>query len=387
MADVTTGKPNRIRAVLTRIATILITLAVVTGALGLLVSGRTVLANRAADTERPEPAPRMVVEVARIELQPGYDVTRRFTGQIEAAQVTRLGFENPGTLAEILVDEGDIVAKGDVLAQLDQRLLHAERAQLTAAKNALEAQAELARRTEKRRNALNDRGFASDQSLDTIALSLVELQARISEVDAALASVDIRLDKARMRAPFDATVSVRERDPGVSLSAGQPVLALLEEGARQFRVGVSPDLVASLAAGDSFEVFFGTRSVRATLTSILPDLDPATRTRMLLMELEGSDLPAFGTVGELRLTQQIRAPGFWLPLGALRDGPRGLWEVMTVVDEDNAYRVAKEAVEILHAEADRVFVRGTLAAGMQIVTGGPHRVVPGQRVVLSTEQG
>ncbi|MEM9048663.1 MAG: efflux RND transporter periplasmic adaptor subunit [Pseudomonadota bacterium] len=383
MSDDTPRKPSRIRTVLTRIATVLITLAVVSGALALLVSGREVLANRAAETEQPAAAPRMVVEATRLAPQTGYAVTRRFTGQIEAAQVTRLGFESPGTLDEILVDEGDRVAKGQLLAAMDLRLLNAERAQLSASKNALEAQAELARRTEKRRNALNDRGFASDQSLDTIALSLVELQARISEVDAALASVDIRLDKARMRAPFDATVSARERDPGVSLAAGQPVLSLMEDGTRQFRVGVSPDLAGDLSAGQTLEVYFGNRPVRARLTSILPDLDPATRTRMLLLALQDEALPAFGTVGELRLSQQIRSPGFWLPLGALRDGPRGLWQVMAVVEEGAAYRVVSEAVEILHAEEDRVFVRGTLTTDTRIITGGPHRVVPGQRVLLA----
>ncbi|MEM8740643.1 MAG: efflux RND transporter periplasmic adaptor subunit [Pseudomonadota bacterium] len=386
MTRLTQRKPGRIRTALARIATIIVSLTVAVGALALVVGGRGVLADRAELAERPQAAPRMPVETLTLVGEAGYDVTRRFTGQIEAAQTIDLGFENPGTLAEIYVDEGDVVAENSLLAKLDTRLLDAERAQLLAARTALEAQAELARRTEKRRNALNDRGFASDQSLDSISLSLAELMARIAEVEAGLAAIDIRLDKAELRAPFGATISARTRDPGVSLAAGQPILSLMQADAPQFRVGVSPAIADALALGDRVDVRFGTRSVSAELSSILPDLDPATRTRMLLFSLTGDRLPAFGTVGELRLTQRIDMAGFWLPISALRDGPRGLWQVMTVTEGDAGPVIAGEAVEILHAEAERAFVRGTLAPGMEVVTGGPHRVVPGQAVVMEHDR-
>jgi hypothetical protein len=47
------------------------------------------------------------------------------------------------------------------------------------------------------------------------------------------------------------------------------------------------------------------------------------------------------------------------------------------------FRVARRDLEVLHTESDRVLVRGTLQAGEQVITGGTHRVVPGQVVRLA----
>jgi membrane fusion protein, multidrug efflux system len=88
-----------------------------------------------------------------------YTVTRRFTGQIEAAARTDLGFELGGRITEVLVEEGDVVASGTVLARLDTSALIPERAALEAELAALAADAELARLTLARNDALTERGF------------------------------------------------------------------------------------------------------------------------------------------------------------------------------------------------------------------------------------
>jgi membrane fusion protein, multidrug efflux system len=77
-------------------------------------------------------APRTSVGVMSVELAQGYTVTRRFTGQIEAAARTDLGFELGGRITEVLVEEGDVVAAGTVLARLDTSALIPERAALEA---------------------------------------------------------------------------------------------------------------------------------------------------------------------------------------------------------------------------------------------------------------
>ncbi|MEM1306884.1 MAG: hypothetical protein AAGG99_05105 [Pseudomonadota bacterium] len=46
----------------------------------------------------------------------------------------------------------------------------------------------------------------------------------------------------------------------------------------------------------------------------------------------------------------------------------------------------RATVEILHAESDRVFVRGTFAQGAEVLINGPHRVVTGQQVVRAAQQ-
>jgi hypothetical protein len=115
-----------------------------------IVGGSRAIADRAEAVEVPAPAPRITVPVMTVERLNGFEVDRRFAGQVEATQETGIAFETGGTVTEILVDEGDVVAAGEALARLDTRLLIAERNRLLASRRALDAQRELARLTAKR---------------------------------------------------------------------------------------------------------------------------------------------------------------------------------------------------------------------------------------------
>ena len=92
-----------------------------------------------------------------------------------------------------------------------------------------------------------------------------------------------------------------------------------------------------------------------------------------------------GQIARLERRERIDLPGAWLPVSALSEGRRGLWRVFVAVPVPSApgraeIRVAD--VELIQAEADRVYVRGPLDAGELVVADGGHRVVPGQIVRL-----
>lgn len=369
------------RTLLRRTATALVTLGFVAGSAGLVVGGRAVLADRA---EAAVPAPQTrapAVRTVTLRLDSGHDVTRRFAGQVEPAQLGAFGFELGGTLATVLVDEGDTVVPGQVVATLDRRLIEAEQARLLASRRAAQAQAELARRTETRQRELNERGHASDQVLDDVALALAQAQARMAEVDAALVAVAVQLEKTELRASFPGIVSTRHADPGATLGAGQPVISVQQSGPRRFRVGIAPELADRLGSDTPLVLRIDGQEMPARLSALLPGLDPATRTRTVLLDLADGATPPFGAVGEVVLRDTVAAVGAWLPVSALLDGPRGTWLVRTVGPDGV---IASEAVEILHAETERVYVRGTLRDGAQVVATGPHRVVPGQVVSVQT---
>lgn len=370
-------KPTRWRRALRSIGTLTGTLVAVALASALVFGGTGLIADRAAAVEGPDPAPAPLVRTEPITFETSYSVPRRFIGQIEPAQQTTMAFEQGGTIIELLADDGDRVAEDEVLARLDTRLLEAEAARLVATREALEAQAELARRTTERQERLRDEGFASAQALDQASLTLAELTARIAEVEAARAAVAIQIEKAEIRAPFDATVSLRSADVGTTVGGGTPVLTLIEDRPPEFRVGVDPRLAANLAAGMTVQIDFGARSVEAVLTALLPDLDPATRTRTALFELPEGASVTFGDTGALVIDEVVAENGAWVPVAALKQGVRGLWTVMTV-DTTDSPRAAVEAVEILHADDTRAYVRGTFAEGTALITDGPHRIVPGQ---------
>jgi hypothetical protein len=123
----------------------------------------------------------------------------------------------------------------------------------------------------------------------------------------------------------------------------------------------------------------------ATLRQIRPDLDPNTRSRSVVVTMPEGAEPVLGDTVALLLTQTVDDPGFWVPLGALREGVRGAWSVMAVETTPDGDRTLPAAVEVIHSDGARVFLLGSLPPGARIVAEAPDRVAPGQLVLARAE--
>ena len=374
--QVTSGFRRLLRQGLTLTATLL----VCGGAAAAVVAGFSLVSAEGVAV-RTEMAPRTTVGVMTFELAQGYTVTRRFTGQVEAAARTDLGFELGGRIMQVLVDEGDVVAEGVVLAQLDTSALIPERAALEAELAALAADAELARLTLARNDALTARGFRSVAAQDDARLALTRAEAGMAAVRARIAGVDVRLEKSILTAPFAARIGARMADPGQTAAAGQTVMVLFDTAPARARVGLPPELAVGLSVGSTVDVESSGGVLAASIRQIRPDLDPNTRSRSVVLTLPDDATLVLGDTVALMLTQRIDDPGFWAPLSALREGVRGAWSVMAVETTAQGDRTLPAAVEVIHSDGARVFLRGALPPGARIVAEAPDRVAPGQLVL------
>lgn len=372
------------RKALSRALTVTVTLMVCGAAAAAVIGGFSMIAAE-GDATPGVAAPRTSVGVLSVELTQGYTVTRLFTGQIEAAARTDLGFELGGRITEVLDEEGDVVASGTVLARLDTSALIPERAALEAELAALAADAELARLTLARSDALTERGFTSVAAQDDARLTLARAEAGMAAVRARIAGVDVRLEKSVLTAPYPARIGARMADPGQTAAAGQTILVLFDTEPARARVGLPPEMAAGLTVGDRVAIALGGEELEATLRQIRPDLDPNTRSRSVVVTLPQGAAPVLGDTVALLLTQAVDDPGFWAPLSALREGVRGSWSVMAVEATPEGYRTLPAAVEVIHSDGNRVFLRGDLPPGARIVAEAPDRVAPGQLVLAQSE--
>lgn len=329
-------------------------------------------------SEEPDPLPVAVIEAAPLS---AYTVTEYFAGRIEAAQRTLISFERPGLVDAIYVDEGDTIAKGDLLAELDRTQLRTQRAQLAAQLKRAQADVELAELTAKRQAELRKKGHASTQRFDEARLNAESARARLSETQAAIRAVDIDLEKSEVRAPFAATIGMLMIDPGAVVGAGTSVVELLSEGSAKARVGVNPDAAEKLQSGQIHTVKIDDKPYRARIVSVRPDLSPQTRTVDVQLAIEGADDIAYGETVSLALKRVVARPGYWVPNTALIEGRKGLWTVYIVQNEADAQIIRREAIEIVHFETDRAYVESNFEPGTRVVAGGVHRVIPGQKVV------
>jgi len=353
------------------------------GFLGLMAGGVAMLHMRANAEVQPAANPPVTVAAQTISLSRGYTIVERFAGRLEPVRQTQLAFERAGLVSRVLYDEGDAIAKGAIVARLDTSKLSAERDMLVAQRKELTARLALAEATLKRQKELNTKGWRSAQNYDEARFSYQEIAAAISRMDASIASIDVDIGKSVLKAPFAGQIAARSIDEGAVVSSGTPVVDLLETGNRQVRIGVSVEAARALRTGETYRLSATGQEFDGRLVSKRPDLQTGTRTATVLLEAIGGEEVPFGEIVELMLERPVTAKGVWLPISALSEGRKGLWSVLTVVQRDGESSVVREAVEVLHVDDDRAYVRGTIGSGAQIVTNGTNRVIPGQRVALA----
>lgn len=347
-----------------------------------MAGGISALHWRADAKASVDPSPPLPVATMTIALEPGYAVEQRFAGRLEPSRETPLAFERGGLVTDILVEEGDHVLMGEVIAVLDRKPLEARRNGLLADRKRSEAELELAKLTAERQQNLTDRGFASTQRYDEARLNAQALEAAIASIDASIEALDIDIAKSEIKAPFDGTVAGRYLDHGRIVSAGMQVVHLMETGDAKVRIGLAPDVAAKLEPGMEMTLLAGDDRLTATLVSLRPDLTMATRTVPTLFSVKVPSDLAFGDLVELVVARDVREEGVWVPLLALSEAQNGLWSLMTTIEEDGAMLARREAVEILHIEGERAFIRGSFRSGDQVIVGGDNRLVAGQRIAI-----
>ncbi|MFW6412824.1 MAG: efflux RND transporter periplasmic adaptor subunit, partial [Oceanicaulis sp.] len=180
-------------------------------------------------------------------------------------------------------------------------------------------------------------------------------------------------------APFDGVVTQRMLDEGAIAAPGAPVLTLVEAGALEARIGLPAAEARAIEPGRTYELEIGGTRVTATARAATGVVSGA-RTVETVFDLTPAGGVEPGAVARLILRTELSERGFWAPLTALSEGRRGLWSVSVLVPEDGAFRLEPRPVEILHAENDRVYLSGAVEDGARFLSGGVHRVTPGQLV-------
>ena len=153
-------------------------------------------------------------------------LTFSLTGEVVARDTLRASFPSGGRIAQMQVEEGDHVASGAVLAQMDsvqqaQALRAAQAGLSTAQANHTQAIEDL-----DRQDTLLERGATTRISRDSAEDALRIAEGALTQANADLDRAQRALDDATLTAPTNATVIKRLAEPGQVVGAAQPVLEL-----------------------------------------------------------------------------------------------------------------------------------------------------------------
>jgi RND family efflux transporter MFP subunit len=334
--------------------------------------------------QAPTEAKKLLVNVMPIEWHEQYQQKRLVVGRAEAVQTAAIGFDLSGSVVDMLVDEGQGVVAGQILAKLDDQRLRAQMSELSAILNRAKSEANLTELSLKRVVELVDKKLESVQRLDESRESVNAANAFVDEILARKQTLLIEIGKTKLRAPFDGNVVSRLVDKGTVVAAGQTLFNLQQNGQLEVRFALSADYVNKFSLGQVITLSTQTQQVLGKIKSIAQQRRLDTRTVDVIVSLTEQHLSILpGDLLHIDISSDINAQGFWVPRRALVSGVRGLWSLFTVEVIDGEQQLVAKLVEMVHADDKKSFVRGALKDGEPVVIEGVQRLVPGQKVLIN----
>ncbi|MBX3601612.1 MAG: efflux RND transporter periplasmic adaptor subunit [Rubrivivax sp.] len=332
---------------------------------------------RAAEAAAPAPAkPALSVAVATPE-RVALPTTVAATGNVAAWQEAVIGSEANGwRLAEVRVNVGDRVRRGQVLATFAAALPQADLAAVRAQVAEAEALLADARANAERARGLAASGALSAQQINQYLTAESTAAARLEALRAAAKVQELRLAQAQVLAPDDGVISSRSATVGAVVGAGQELFRLIRGGRLEWRAEVAADDLAKLAPGQRVRVQpAGGAAVEGRVRMVGPTVDPATRNGLVYVDLPrpGAARAGMFARGDFELGS---TPALTLPAGAvlLRDGFAWVFKV----GADG--RVEQAKVTVGRRSGERVEITGGLDAAARIVASGGSFLADGDLV-------
>lgn len=321
-----------------------------------------------------------IVDVTPVQYQDTLTKAYRAMGRIESMSQAMIGFERSGRVAQMLVEDGQKVKRGEVIAKLDTKRIDAQLVELNAALNIAQAEARLASISVSRIAALVRSKLESPQRLDDAKEANNIAQARLTQIKAQLETLSLELEKSTIVAPYTADIITRSVDEGAVVNVGQPVFEIANNATLIARIALPPKIAATLTVGNTYDLRVDDALVQGELLTMGSQRN--LRTRTIDTQFSVPNTNKNGIVGDLiavdlSVTQTQR--GIWVPISVLANGVRGMWNVFVVGNEGQT-RIENRAVEIIYSDGERAFVTGALADGELLVVAGTHRFVSGQNV-------
>jgi RND family efflux transporter MFP subunit len=351
--------------------------------------------------------PRVVV--MRVERGPDQNEIK-LPGTMQAVTEAPILARADGYLKRRLVDIGDRVRSGEVLAEIDapelDQQIHQAEAAIEQAQAAIEqaqasleqgkANRELARLTADRFKRLVERGISPQQDGDQYQAQLAAQDANVQALEKALLAqrsnlTAVKANLARLqdvqgyrlvKAPFDGVITLRNVDVGALVSTGNTLLyRIAQTGTLRTYVNVPQGSVNSVHVGQTALLTvaqFPGRTFRGTVMRMANALDPASRTMLVEVDVPNSDAAVLpGTYAEVDLSGTRVNPPLVVPAGAVifrTDGAQ-----LAVVQPDSTVHLQK--ITVGRDYGDRVEILQGVSEGATIVAAPGDTAREGAKIV------
>ncbi len=307
------------------------------------------------------------------------------TGTLAARRELPIGVAGEGgMITRVLVEPGQWVKAGQVLATVDRSVQTQTAAQLAAQVSVARSDQVLAQAELDRARTLVDRGFISKADLQRREATRDAAAARVKAAQASLAEARARNGRLDIRAPAAGLVLTRTAEPGQIVSSGSGVLFRLEQdGQVELRAAVSESDLAGLSVGAQAQVtpVGSSQSFTGEVWQISPVIDAQTRQGVVRIALRHD--PALRPGGFATATiSGTSAVAPLLPETAILSDDKATY--VYVVGKDN--KVQRRVVKTGEASDNGVAVLDGLNGTERVVLTAGAFLTPGQVVTPSVQK-
>ena len=299
-------------------------------------------------------------------------------GSVDPQNGVTLASEVAGTVAEIAVADGTVVAKGDLLIKLDTS---SEDAQLRSA----EAMTEISRLNAERTKTLRAGNTVSQSELDQAEATFKQNAANADVIRAAI-------DKKTIRAPFAGRLGIWQVNIGTTLDARRPLISLQsltpvyvdfslpQQELSKLKTGLAVQVTSDTYPGQKFD---------GVLTAINPDLDAVTRSVPLRATFENTNqLLRPGMFVRVEVVLPAEKDVLAIPSTAILSAPYGdsVFLIQPQITNGKTNLVVQQKfVRTGRSHGDFISVESGLNPGDQVVTAGIFKLHNGVSVQVNNE--
>jgi RND family efflux transporter MFP subunit len=332
-------------------------------------------ADAAAEDSKQVPHVTVVVPGTRM-----VESTISATGSLAARREMPVGSAGEGGMvSRVLVDAGDWVAQGQVLASIDRQVQVQQSAALGAQIRVAEANARLAQNELDRAKTLADRGFISKADIDRKTAQRDSAFAQLNVARAQYGENSARIGRLDIRAPAAGLILARNVEPGQVVGGGGTVLFRIAKGGEmELRAQLAEADLAKLSVGKSANVtpVGTTTSFTGNIWQMPPVIDPASRQGLVRIALAYN--PAIRPGGFASASIKSGAAQVpLLPESAVQSDEKGNFAFIITKDK----KVERRDVKVGDVSDAGITILSGLSGNEQVVLTAGAFLNPGETVV------